>query len=268
MTIFQNYIKSVRAGGHHSFTIEDALAYLHVSRNAITCGMYKLKKKGDIVSPAKNLYVIVPSEYQALGCLPAEELIPLLMKHWGLPYYVCLLSSASYHGASHQKPQTFQVMVNKQLKPIVCGKVKIEFIYKKFFENLPIKKIPLKTGYLTVATPELTVVDLLLYPNHAGGLNSIATVLSELIEEVDPGKLIILLERLEKNFLAQRLGYILEHIESMEEEKQKKIIHSLSEYVGKKPVAPVALSPELSTKGKPRDPRWKIIENAVIESDL
>ena len=268
MSNFHNYIKSVRAAGHHSFTMMDALSNLGVSRNAVICGMYKLKKKGDIISPAKNLYVIVPPEYQAIGCLPADELVPILMNHWGLPYYVCLLSSALYHGASHQKPQVFQVMVDKQLKPIICGKVKIEFIYKKSLESLPTKKIPIKTGYLVIATPELTAMDLVIYPHHAGGLNNIATVLSELIEEIDPEKLMILLEHSEKKSCAQRLGYILEHIESMEAEKQKRIIQSIYQYITNKSLVPVALAPGLSTKGKSRDHRWMIIENTDIESDL
>ena len=99
MTMFRDYIKSVRARGYYAFTTAQALAELGVSPNALRCGMYKLKKKGDIISPAKHLYVIVPPEYQVIGCLPAEELVPLLMKHWGLSYYVCLLSAAYYHGA-------------------------------------------------------------------------------------------------------------------------------------------------------------------------
>ena len=48
----------------------------------------------------------------------------------------------------------------------------------------------MSTGYLKVATPELVALDLLNYPNHAGGLNHIATVFSELIETLDPVKLI------------------------------------------------------------------------------
>ncbi len=268
MTTFQNYIKSVRASGHLSFTLEKAVTDLHVSRNAIICGMYKLKKKGEVISPAKNLYVIVPPEHQSLGCLPAEKLVPILMQHWELPYYVCLLSSALYFGASHQKPQIFQVMVNKQLKPIICGKIKIEFIYKKSLENLPIKKIPVKTGYLVIATPELTAMDLLIYSHQVGGLNHIATVLSELIEEIDPKQLITLLEQSEKKSLIQRLGYILEHIDSMDEQKQKKVVQLLYKHIAHKSLTPVALAPELPTKGKPRDHRWMIIENTDIESDL
>lgn len=190
------------------------------------------------------------------------------MNHWGLPYYVCLLSSALYHGASHQKPQIFQVMVNQQLKPITFGKVKIEFIYKKSLENLPTKKIAVKTGYLIVATPELTAMDLFLYPHHAGGLNHIATILNELIEAIDPEKLIMLLEHSEKTFWMQRLGYILERIDTMEPEKQSNIVQVLSQYIAKKSVPLVALASELPTKGKPRDHRWMIIENTNIESDL
>ncbi len=201
MTKFQNYIKAIRASGHQSFTSEEALSNLGGSRNALICGMYKLKKKGDVISPAKNLYVIVPPEHQIIGCLPADELVPILMKHWGLNYYVCLLSAALYHGASHQKPQVFQVMVNKQLKPIICGKIKIEFIYKKSLDNLPIKKTPVKIGYLNIASAELTLMDLLLYPHHSGGLNHIATVINELIENIDPEKLKQLLEYSKKKIM-------------------------------------------------------------------
>jgi predicted transcriptional regulator of viral defense system len=268
MATFQDYIKSVRSAGFSAFTLDKAITDLHISRNAVICGMYKLKKKGEVVSPAKNLYVIVPPEYQSIGSLPAEELIPILMQHWGLPYYVCLLSSALYFGASHQKPQIFQVMVSKQLKPIVCGKIKIEFIYKKSLENLPTRSIPVKTGYLVVATPELTAMDLLLYSHQAGGLNHIATVLSELIEEIDPKQLITFLGQSEKKSWVQRLGYILEHIESMDEQKQKNIIKLLHKHVADKSFTPIALAPELPTKGKYRDHRWMIIANTDIESDL
>jgi len=268
MTKFQNYIKSIRAMGHYSFTMDKVLADLHISRNAVICGMYKLKKKGDIVSPAKNLYIIVPPEYQAIGCLPAEELIPIIMKHWKLDYYVCLLSSALYHGASHQKPQIFQVMVSKQLKPIPCGKVKIEFIYKKSLEDLPTQKNPVKTGYLKIASPELTAMDLLLYPDHAGGLNHIATVISELIENINPNKLLSMLNQSEQKSWIQRFGFILEHIDTMESDKQKNMIQMLHEYISNRFTSPVALAPELPIKGKPRDHRWMIIENTIIESDI
>ena len=36
------------------------------------------------------------------------------MAHLSQPYYVALLSAAAYHGAAHQKPQVFQVMVPRR----------------------------------------------------------------------------------------------------------------------------------------------------------
>ncbi|CAN5361728.1 type IV toxin-antitoxin system AbiEi family antitoxin [soil metagenome] len=268
MKHFADYIKSIRASGHYAFTTEKALADLGITPNALRCGMYKLSKKHDIVSPAKNLYVIVPPEYQSLGCLPADELIPILLKHWNLPYYVGLLSAAYYYGASHQKPQTFQVITNKQIKPLICGNVRVDFIYKKNFASLPIQQHTVKTGYLAVSTPEVTAIDLLLYSRQAGGLNHVATVLSELIESIVPENLEILLNLSSEKAWIQRLGYILEHIESMEPEKQNVTVAIIRNYIEQQSLHPVALASELPTKGSSKDQRWMILENTTIESDI
>jgi predicted transcriptional regulator of viral defense system len=268
MVNFQDYIKSVRAQGHYAFTAAKACSDLSISPNALNCGMYKLRKKGDIVSPAKSLHVIVPPEYQHLGCLPAEELVPILMKHWGLDYYVCLLSAALYHGASHQKPQVFQVMTNKQIRPLECGKVKIEFIYKKSLKNAAIQKIAVKSGYLVIATPELTAMDLLLYPHHGGGLNHIATVLSELIDVINPEKLQTIIEESHEKAWVQRLGYLLDHIDPLETDKRDNITDMLSAYLGKQVLNFAPLASELPIKNQPKNSRWMMIENTTIESDL
>ena len=268
MARFSDYIKWVRSNGYSAFTTEEALSYLKITKNAFNCGMYKLKKKGEVISPAKNLYVIIPPEYQSMGCIPPAELIPLIMKHWNLNYYVCLLSAAVYFGASHQKPQVFQVMTNKQLKPFIFGKVKIEFIFKKSLNDLPIQKQVVKTGYLTIASPELIAFDLLNYPRQSGGLNPTATVLSELIEFLNPEKLMDLVKRAPEYAWVQRLGYILEHIDSMDLEKQAKIINGLKRYILSKTIKSTPLASELPSKGYIRDNDWKIIENTTIESDL
>lgn len=271
MINFQNYIKSVRLNGKHAFTAEEAISQLNISRNAFNCGIHKLKKKGDIVSPAKSFYIIIPPEHQNNRCLPADELIPLLMKHRNLKYYVCLLSAALYCGAAHQKPQVFQVMTDKQIKPLVCGEIKINFIYKKTFANISlqeIQKIAVKTGYLNISSPELTTMDLLLYLHQAGGLNHVATILSELIESIDPEKMIELIRNSKEKAWIQRLGYVLEHIESMEEEKRNGLVELIFNFIRKQPLSFIPLAAELPTKDMPRNNRWKIIENTTIESDI
>jgi len=200
--------------------------------------------------------------------MPAEDLIPLLFNYLGLKYYVCLLSAALFHGASHQKPQVFQVMAENQLSPLVIGKIRIEFIYKKSLLNLPTQIIAEKTGYLTLATPELTAMDLLLYPHHSGGINHIATVLSELLESINPEKLLSLIDKAPEKFWVQRLGYILENIDPVETKKRDKLIEAIYKKIENQLVYPVPLSPRLPTKGMLKNNRWNIIENTTIESDI
>jgi predicted transcriptional regulator of viral defense system len=269
MRTFDKFVRDRMAKSNYSFSIKEASQQPFKSYNAFKSGVYKLKKKGDVISPRKGLYIIVPSEYRSLGSLPPEDLVPILHKGLvGIKYYACLLSAAFYHGASHQKPQVFQIMSDKRLAPIRIGKVSIEFIYKKSFENLPLKKIPVNTGYLEISSPEVTAMDLLLYPHHAGGLDHIATVLSELVEAIDLKKMIELIDIVSEKFWIQRLGYILEHIEPEDAKKRDELVDAIYEKIKKQIVYPVPLLPGLPIKGFSRNNRWRVIENTSIESDI
>lgn len=267
MKAFDQYIKNVRASGKRYFTTEQALSDLKTSRNALHSGIYRLKKKGDLISPARNLYVFVPPEYQNIGCIPAEELIPITMEHWGADYYAGLLTAAMYHGASHQKPQVFQVISSRRLKPLIFGKIKIQFIYKKSLAGLPVENIDAKTGYLKVSSPEVTAMDLLLYSHHVGGLNHVATILSELIEAVDSEKLIVVAKIVKQKIWIQRLGYILDHIHPVEEKKRDLVSRKLHDYLSHQRLSYMPLAAELPVKGASRSRKWMIIENTTIESD-
>jgi len=267
MITFRDYLKSLQANGRSYFTTQEALAELKVSYDAFTSGIYKLKKKGEIASPAQGFYIIIPPELQNTGCLPAEELVPILMKYLNLDYYACLLTAALYHGASHQKPQVFQVMVNKQLKQILCGKVKIEFIYKKNWDALPTQNRVVKSGYLKIATPEVTAMDLFLYPHRAGGLNHIATILGELVETINMDALLKLVTVSKQKSWIQRLGYVLEKITPVELDNRDKLIRMLKKYLTKQIIHFTPLDPDLPKSGKVRNRDWMIIENTIIESD-
>lgn len=90
------------------------------------------------------------------------------------------------------------------------------------------------TGYLQVATAELVALDLLKYPDPAGGLNHIATVFSKLIETLDPIKLIELAKNTNSECQLQRIGYILDNIDLMDEDNAERTINSLALHVQKK----------------------------------
>ncbi len=108
MERFSNYLKEIRSKGKRSFTLDQAMKDLGLKRGNILTSVYRAKKRSEIISPASGLYVIVPPEHQAYGCIPAEELTPILMDYMQADYYVALLSAAAYYGASHQKSASFQ----------------------------------------------------------------------------------------------------------------------------------------------------------------
>lgn len=268
--MFLEYLDKLRMYGKRHFTFQEIIQNLHLSDNAAKAGVFRLKKVNKIISPLKGLYVIVPPEYQPYGSIPAEELVPIIMKHLNVDYYVGLLSAGLFYGATHQKPARFQVITTKRLKKTLkFGDVDIELVYKDSLEGLPTKDFVVSTGYLKVATPELLAIDLFKYSARAGGISHIATVLSELAPSIDENKLIQLAECLGEVAQIQRLGFILEKIDVMEDEAKKlKIIARLLEYLKNSGRPFVSLVPYISKTGHPRCKRWKIIENTDFESDL
>lgn len=267
--MYIEYLGNIRSKGKRFFTIDQLIADLKVSYDSAKSGLYRLRKQNKIISPAKGLYVILPPECILQGSIPAQELVPILMNHLKADYYVSLLSAASYHGASHQKSGSFQIITNKIIKhPLEFGSIKLEIVYKKSFDILPRQDIKVNTGYLKIATPELVALDLLLYPRHSGGLNHIATVLSELIEVIDADKLIYLAKIIGGKLWLQRLGFILENIETMAEKKQSKIINKIHNYLNDKMKRFIPLEASLPITGHSRNKKWYIIENTNIESDL
>lgn len=265
MIKYSDYLKNLRKEGCVSFTIERMITDLKVSKAKAVAAVHRMKKAGDIINPTKGFYVIIDPKYQAFGCIPDYELLPVLAKHLGLNYYVGLLSAGLYHGATHQKPNSFQVITNRQMKKkFKFGEVRIQFIYKKSLENLPLQEMVVPTGYLKISTPELTAMDLLLYPTKSGGLNHIATVLSEL-ENLDSEKMFKLAELSGEQSWVQRLGYILDQIKVS---GFKAITQALEKYLSTKKLQFVRLVPEIPSANYPRNKKWMIIENTTIESDI
>ena len=111
------------------------------------------------------------------------------MKSLGQTYYAGLLSAAQYHGAAHHRPQEFQVFLAKNRRPIQCGKVSVAFMARKRITDVPVQSFNTPRGTILVSTPEATAIDLVGYQHHAGGLDQVATILSELVEKIDPRKL-------------------------------------------------------------------------------
>ncbi|HLA26490.1 MAG TPA: type IV toxin-antitoxin system AbiEi family antitoxin [Syntrophales bacterium] len=255
------FIQDLAAKGRSCFSFADAEKLKSSTPMAIKAALRRLQKKGEIAMPYRGFYVIVPPEYHAAGCLPPEQFIPDLMDHLGEVYYVGLLSAAEYHGAAHQRPQVFQVVVAKIRRPIGCGKMRVEFICRKNAAKIPTEPRNTPAGILKIATPEATALDLIGYVRHSAGLDNVATVLAELSEKIDAGRLLEMAE-LSPIAWVQRLGYLIELVGAPEKAE------GIAAYIQERRPVRTPLAPALGIKGARMESRWRVFVNAEVEPDL
>ena len=255
------FILDLAVRGRHDFTTDDAVASLGGSLPTVRAALRRLKAKGDIADPHRGFHVIVPPEYRRLGCLPADQFVPALMTYLGEAYYVALLSAAELHGAAHQRPQSFQVIVKTNRRPIECGEVRVQFIARKDLERTPVVQKNTPRGLLRVASPEATALELVGYADHCGGLGNVASVLAELAEILRPESLLAAAALCPIAWV-QRLGYLFDvgghsSIADVLVSHVKAHAHAVAPLVRANPTA-----------GAQRLERWQIAVNARVESDL
>lgn len=255
-----SYMERLAAQGRYHFTIENLVTALLISPISARAAIRRQREKGRLATPLRGFHVIVPPEYRALGCLPADQFVPQLMEHLGLVYYAGLLSAASLHGAAHQAPMVFQVVVAGNRPGIHCGRVRVEFVARANVNEIPTVQRNTLRGVLRVSTPEATAFDLVGYPSHAGGLSNVATILAELAESMKASRLLAEAEHSPLPW-TQRLGHLLERagIQNLADALAEHVSLRAKEYVPLRSRKPVA--------GALRDPRWRLMVNEEVEAE-
>jgi predicted transcriptional regulator of viral defense system len=261
MALARTYINDLSAAGRHHFTRDEALVALGGSLVAVRAALRRASQRGEIASPHRGFFVIVPPEYRRLRCLPPEQFIPQLMTHLGEPYYVALLNAAELHGAAHQRPQTFHVMVAKNRRPIDCGAVHVQFVARHDLERTPVVEMNTPRGRMRVSSPEATALELVGYADQCGGLDNVSSVLSELTEALNAQRLLEA-ARLCPVVWSQRLGYLLELA------NDEALASVLAEHVRAQAATLAPLVRAKPMTGAPRAERWKLAVNASVEADL
>ncbi len=193
--------------GKHSFTLADAKDVLSSNDAAVRKGLERLAHKGQVFSPSRSFYVIVPPEFRSWGTVPAAHFIDDLMAFLGRRYYVALLSAAELHGAAHQAPQVFQVMVDRHLRHRDIERSRLRFFTGTHVAGAPVERHNVPTGQVRLSTKELTAVDLVERPGPGGGIDNVATVLAEL-GPLDGARLAMAGADRPRS-LARRLGWLL-----------------------------------------------------------
>jgi predicted transcriptional regulator of viral defense system len=210
-------------------------------------------------SPARGLYVVVPPEYRSWRVLPGELFIDAMMLALEREYYVSLLTAAAMHGASHQAPQLFQVMVDRHVADRDIERVKLRFYANEYLDQMAVEERRVDTGRIQLATRETTLVDLVVHPEDAGGLSNVATVIAE-IGDLDVAVL-ARLASVRSRAVVRRLGWLLERFRG---ELDLAPLRRLALADG---TYPSRLVRALPARGQ-IEARWNLQINSSVESDL
>lgn len=256
MPSVSDYVAELAAHGKYHFSTEEAVAALGDSVSRVRAALRRLKAAGEVVDPYRSFHVILPAEYRGSGCPPAQDFVPPLMEHLQEPYYVALLSAAALYGAEHD-PHAFQVMARLNRKAIDCGKSRVQFVGRKDLDRTPLIEKDTGRSPLRIASPEATALELVGYADQCGGLAHVASVLSELVAELDPEKLVSVAP-LGPIAWAQRLGYLLDVTDN------RGLANALVPLVKEQAHDFAPLVRARRKAGATRLSRWKLAVNASI----
>lgn len=252
--------------GRYTFSREEvAASFPEMSAEVLSATLSREVRKKRIMIPVNGFYVIIPDEYALRGFAPQPFYLDDMMRHLKRDYYVALLSAGSYHGAAHQAPMMFCVMLEPPtMRSKKTDKYATKYFYRSSIPMEYVERRQTRTGYINVSCPELTAVDLVAYQKSAGSITRAATVLAELVEKTNFG-------RLEPDFVKvapvacfQRLGYILNNV--LGETKAADAVYELLKRADVR-LQKTALKPGKSIKGNVMNERWKIVVNEEIEID-
>ena len=263
------YISGLLSAGRVVFTSAEAEGALGVGRGALLDAAERLQRRKHLLNPRQGFYVIVPPQYASWGAPPPNWYIDALMRHEGEAYYVGLLKAAELHGATHQAVMEFQVVTGKRLPKIRAGRNLIAFYYRKNMDAVAggVEERKTDTGAMKVSTIELTALDLLRYPQAAGGIDNIATVLADLGSRLNGNELAALSASAERS-VVQRLGHLLERLGHGD---RATAMHNALDARTPIPWTELdrgeARDPDFAPAPQERDPRWRVVVRRQPEID-
>ena len=255
--------------GRIVFGRDQAVREIGVGHGAFLDAAQRLQHRGHLISPRRGFYVIVPPQFLAWGAPPPSWYIDDLMRFEGRPYYAGLLKAAELHGATHQAVMEFQVVTGKRLPGIRTGRTVIAFHYRRHMAQVAAGMEDRKTdtGCMKVSSPELTALDLLRYPRAAGGLDNVATVLTDLGGRLDAEKLATLSKVFERP-VVQRLGHLLARLGYADRTGplHAALPRRATGWVELDPAE--ANDPNFAPEPVERDKQWCVVARRVPEADF
>ncbi len=264
------YVSGLLSAGRTVFTAEEAEQVLGVGHGAFLDAAERLQRREALLESASGILCGRAAAVTGPGGGPPPAwYIDALMRHAGRAYYVGLLKAAELHGATHQAVMEFQVVSDKRLPRIRAGRNLIVFYFRKNMEAVMAgtERRKTDTGTMRISSAALTALDLLRYPQASGGIDSVATVLCDLGQTIDPEQLGTL-SALAERPVVQRLGHLLEHLGH--DALTGPMLESLRAR-GSLPWTELdrqeVREPGFESEPQRRDPRWRVIVRRVPEPD-
>jgi predicted transcriptional regulator of viral defense system len=262
ITSISDLVESLQRRGRYAFTRIEVAAALPLSEGALTKGLQRLAHKGRVRMLRRGFYVIIPVEYSATGMIPTDWFIAELMQFLDQPYYIGVLSAAALHGAAHQQPQEYHVVVPKPERPVRQPSVTIRFFRHAAMSATPTESVKGYTGMLPVSTPAATALDLVRFAAHIGGLDAVLTVLAELAEKLTPENVLAAAQTESELAQVQRLGWLLDRV------GHPKLAEPVANWLADRIPNKVRLDPRRPALGARKDARWQVVVNAEPQSEI
>ena len=264
-----SYLSGLLSAGQVVFTAEQAERALGIGHGAFLDAAERLQRREAVLNPRQGFYVVVPPQHASWGAPPPAWYIDALMGHEAQAYYVGLLKAAELHGATHRAVMEFQVVTAKRVPRIRAGRSLIVFYFRKDMKAVAagVEDRNTDTGTMKISSAALTALDLVRYPQASGGIDSVATVLSDFGQRIDPEQLAALSAVVERP-VAQRLGYLLDHLGH--DSLTGPMLESLRAR-GALPWTELdrqgARDPDFAPEPRQRDLRWRIVVRRVPRVD-
>ena len=263
------YLNGLLSSGQMVFTADDAEQVLGIGHGAFLDAAERLKRRRALLTPRRGFYVVVPPQFASWGAPPPAWYIDALMRYVDQAYYVGLLKAAELHGATHQAVMEFQVVTAKRLPRMRVGRSLIVFYFRKDVKAVRagIEERKTDTGKMMISSAALTALDLLRYPQASGGMDNVATVLSDLGCKIDSEQLAALSLVVERP-VVQRVGYFLDQLGH--DVLTWPMLESLRAR-GSLPWVELdrqeVRDPDFAPEPRQRDTRWRIIARRPLQVD-
>lgn len=254
-----NLLTEMSRQGKRIFTFEDAAKFYGSSNGGLRELLSTLVKRRWLQRVEKGKYLMLPFEAGREGEWTEHELI--IASYLIEPYYIGFRSALNYHGYTEQVSRTvFIASTSRKLKPALdVSGVTYRFVHmseRKFFGATEV----VLNGYrVNVSDPEKTVVDCLDHLEYCGGIVEVAKALWYGRDDLAFVKMAQYARRNGNRAVSQRLGYLLEILESGTDEAIDLLHENISNSYA--PLDTLA-----TPKGRYIE-RWKVLVN-VPENEL